>query len=577
MKALILAAGYGTRLRPYTRTLPKPLFTIGGRTVLDILIGQLQSAGCTALTINTHHLADRIETWVKSRHFPIPVKTCHEPEILGTGGAIANALDFLGATPFMVVNADILTDIDFAAVYGHHLAHSHPVTMVLHDLPRFNQVLVGKDRTVSAILPSPVPSGRRGDHRAMAFTGIQVIDPEVCRTIPRGVFSSSIDLYRGLLAQGRSISAWIAEKPYWADIGTPQGYRRAVFETLSSEAFQRAFGKRPTAPVTRRPMAGDGSDRTWYRLTAGKHSLVMVDHGIDTGDTTEAASFIRIARHLARRGIPVPALYAADPLAGQAFLQDLGGLHLQQAARRGGSREELSAAYRTVIDLTIRMNRRAARGFDPAWCFQGGRYDRELILEKECRYFTTAFVAGYLGLPVSFEVLRPEFERLAAGALSDAVTGFMHRDLQSRNIMVTNDRFYLIDFQAGRLGPLQYDLASLLIDPYVDLPFDLQMELLDYAVAHAGASNPERFRRGYRHCALARNLQILGAFAFLSREKGKPWFEQYIPAAVKSLQRLLNTFPSSAFPGLKALAKSFRLPPAGPKNCKRFSENRQPE
>lgn len=553
MKALILAAGYGTRLQPYTRTLPKPLFTIGGRTVLDILIGQLQSAGCTALSINTHHLADRIATWVQSRRYPIPVEIRYEPQILGTGGAIANAMDFLGDAPFMVVNADILTDIDFAAVYAHHLAHGHPVTMVLHDLPCFNQVLVAKDRTVSAILPSAVPASRRGTRNAMAFTGIQVIDPEVCRAIPRGVFSSSIDLYRSLLAQGRTISAWIAEKPCWTDIGTPQSYRQAVFERLAPTAFQRAFGRKPAAPVERRALAGDGSDRSWYRLTAGKHSLVMVDHGIDTGGTTEAASFVRIARHLARRDIPVPALYAADPLAGQAFLQDLGDLHLQQAARGAGSREKLAAVYRAVIDLVIRMSREAARGFDTAWCFQGGRYDRELIIEKECRYFTEAFAQGYLGLAVPFEDLHREFEKLAGGALSNAVTGFMHRDLQSRNIMVSDGRFYFIDFQAARLGPLQYDLASLLIDPYVALPFELQAELLDYAVGQAGGPHPEQFRKGYHHCALARNLQILGAFAFLSRKRGKPWFEQYIPAAVRSLRHRMGSFPASDFPRLRAL------------------------
>ncbi len=567
MKALILAAGHGTRLRPHTRRLPKPLFTIGERPILDILIEQLHCAGCTALIINTHHLAERIEDWIRGRRFPIPVATRYEPEILGTGGAIANTLDFLGRAPFMVVNADILTDIDFAAVYAHHRSHPHPVTMVVHDLPRFNQVLVAKDRTVSAILPSPVSSERGDDRRPMAFTGIQVIDPDVCRDIPRGVFSSSIDLYRDLLARGGTISAWIAKKHSWTDIGTPQSYRQAVFEKLAPEAFRCAFGRPPAGPVARRPMAGDGSDRTWYRLTAGAHSLVMVDHGIDTGDITEAAAFIRIARHLARRGIPVPALYAADTLAGQAFLQDLGDRHLQQAAA-GSSRKKLADVYRSVVDLAIRMNREGARGFDPTWCFQGGRYDRELILERECRYFTEAFVRGYLDLPVSFEALRPEFEKLAEGALSSAVTGFMHRDLQSRNVMVSGGRYYFIDFQAGRLGPLQYDLASLLIDPYVDLPPELQAQLLDYAARRADPSNPGEFVGGYHYCALARNLQILGAFAFLSRQKGKPWFEQYIPTAVKSLQRRLDVFAASAFRGLKALVKDFRLTSAGAQNRK---------
>ncbi len=558
MKALILAAGYGTRLRPYTRQVPKALFTIGDEPILDILIAQLYDAGCSAVMVNTHHLAERITSRVSNRRYPIPVQTRHEPEILGTGGAMANALDFLGEEPFLVINADVLTDIDLAAVYDHHCNHSHPVTMVVHDLPRFNQVVVGPDGTVREILPAPPPPENRGGRRLMAFTGIQVVDPAVCRAIPRGVFSSSIDRYRDLLAGGGTIGAWVVRGHRWTDIGTPESYRRAVFDKLAPEAFRRAFGRAPGGPITRRPMAGDGSDRAWYRLTDGRRSLVMVDHGIDSGPVSEAFSFIRIARHLARRGVPVPALYTADTLAGQAFVQDLGDRHLQQVVTGGAADRATADVYRTLIDLTIRMNREGARGFDTRWCFQGGRYDRTLILARECRYFTEAFCRRYLNLPVSFEDLRPEFEGLADGALRGAVTGFMHRDLQSRNIMVHGERFYFIDFQSGRLGPLQYDLASLLIDPYVDLPEGLQAQLLAYAARRAGGGDTAGFIACYHHCALARNLQILGAFAFLSREKGKSFFEGYIPAALCSLRRRLAAFPSSAFPRLRTLVEKIR-------------------
>ena len=553
MKALILAAGYGTRLKPYTRQVPKPLFTIGEKPILDILIEQLHSAGCSAVVINTHHLAERIADWVRSRRYPIPVETRYEPEILGTGGAMANVLDFMGDDPFLAVNADVLCDIDLAAVYAHHLGHRHPVTMVVHDLPRFNQVVVDAHGLVRDILPAPPKPDARGDRRLLAFTGIQVVDPRVCRAIPRGVFSSSIERYRRLLAGGGTICAWIARGHSWTDIGTPRRYRRAVYEKLAPEAFRRAFGRPPAGPIARRPLAGDGSDRAWSRLSDGQHRLVMVDHGIDTRPVSEAFSFIRIARHLARRGIPVPALYAADTLAGQAFVQDLGDRHLQQLAAECSDAQSLADTYRRLIDAVIRLNREAADGFDPGWCFQGGRYDRALILERECRYFTQAFLQDYLGMPAAFEDLLPEFEQLARGALSHAVTGFMHRDLQSRNIMVSGGRFYFIDFQGGRLGPLQYDLASLLIDPYVDLPAGLQAQLLDYAVQRAGGADAEGFRAGYHHCALARNLQILGAFAFLSRKKGKVHFENHIPAAVRSLGRRLAAFPQAAFPRLREL------------------------
>ena len=117
MKALILAAGYGTGLRPYTNHTPKPLFTIAGRPMLDIIIDQLQKAGCEAVIINTHHLHHDIETFVAAQNYNIPVSTRFEPKILGTGGAIKNVTDFWDIEPFMVINADIVADVDLYDVY----------------------------------------------------------------------------------------------------------------------------------------------------------------------------------------------------------------------------------------------------------------------------------------------------------------------------------------------------------------------------------------------------------------------------------------------------------------------------
>jgi aminoglycoside/choline kinase family phosphotransferase len=149
-----------------------------------------------------------------------------------------------------------------------------------------------------------------------------------------------------------------------------------------------------------------------------------------------------------------------------------------------------------------------------------------------------------------------EFEFLAEKALEHACLGLMHRDFQSRNIMIKNNKFYFIDFQASRMGPIQYDLAALLIDPYVQLPQHIQEQLLEYCVEKLQAGqnlNTEHFRRCYRYCRLTRNLQILGAFGYLSRVKGKAHFEKYIPAAVRTLRRNLKKHESKTLPKLKAL------------------------
>lgn len=562
MRALILAAGFGERLLPHTRHVPKPLFTVAGCTLLEITIGQLKKAGCTAIAINTHHLNAQIEGFIRQRQFGIPVNTRHEALILGTGGAIKNVADFFGTQPFMVINADILTDCDLGRVYRFHREHRHPVTLVMHDCPPFNQVLVRNRQQVVDFCRKSAPQHDPA-LAYLAFTGIQVLDPQVLDWIPEGQFSSSIDAYRRLMATGQRICTYMAEDTRWTDIGTPARYRRAVYETLVPLAFKKAFGHLPHGPVRRTALSGDGSDRRWYRLTTGDHSLLLVDHGICANERpSEADAFVKIGSHLQHHGIPVPRIYAADTFAGQVLCEDLGNTHLQQVVRQCASERTVAAIYRHIIDQVIDLNHNGARGFNPGWTFQSPSYDRTLILERECRYFTEAFLNTWMGWSLDFETLRGEFETLADGALKFSHTGFMHRDLQSRNIMHRNGNYFFIDFQAGRLGPLQYDLASLLIDPYVDLPPDLQQALLAHAVRRlstAAGVNPVRFMQSYTFCALARNLQILGAFGFLSRVKGKTGFARYIPAAVKGLRHRLNALTPNPLPELTQLVERIAL------------------
>ncbi|MFZ3046702.1 MAG: nucleotidyltransferase family protein, partial [Desulfatirhabdiaceae bacterium] len=165
MKALILAAGFGTRLLPYSSHTPKPLFPIGGTPLLDRIIRQLVSAGCTEVMINTHYLANRIQAFLNHQTYPIPVGTIFEPTILGTGGAIRNLESFWEDQPFIVVNADIVTDIDLSSVYAFHIDSGAAATLVLTDFPEVNTVLVDADSRVQGFIQSNdfnlIPSGVR--------------------------------------------------------------------------------------------------------------------------------------------------------------------------------------------------------------------------------------------------------------------------------------------------------------------------------------------------------------------------------------------------------------------------------
>lgn len=563
MKAMILAAGLGTRLLPLTKNEPKPLFPILGQPLIDILIRRLQQAGCEAVIINTHHLAQKIDQFLKEQDYGIPVYTRCERAILGTGGGIKNVEDFWDETPFMVVNGDIFSNIDLAEAYAFHLSHEDPVTLVLHDCPPFNHVWVDpEDHIVGFGQTEPCPPSRsepaqfaqtRGlglgtKVRQLAFTGIQFLDPQVLGFIPRGSHYSIIDAYCEMIRSGMILKGYVARNHYWHDIGTMAGYQGAIREALARKALETLSPVAEPGTLVWANLKGDGSDRTWYRVSLGKSSVVLVDHGLPPeADTCEADSFFAIGQHLRSKGIPVPRIYGYDRPSGMVALEDLGDLHLQTVVRRADGPAEIVLHYRAVMDILIKMGVEGAKGFDPACTYQTPSYDRELIIEGEAKYFVTSFLNGYKGLEIGFEQLKEECELIAKISLKTDYIGFLHRDFQSRNIIVRGKKYYVIDFQGGRLGPLQYDLASLLIDPYVELPQNLQDSLLSDYLTRLSEFVPVdrgRFLHAYQYCAINRNLQILGAFAFLSHQKGKKDFEAHIPPALRSLkQRLQNLEP----------------------------------
>ena len=535
MNALILAAGLGTRLRPYTDHKPKALFTINQRPVLARAIDALHRAGFAAAWVNAHHLHSQIENYIAETRFPIPVTVFREVDILGTGGALRNVAGHWKSGALLIINADVVSDISPKRVAAFHQSHEHPVTMVMHDREEFNSVCVDADDFVTGFNRKQRPG-----ERLMAFTGIHMVDQKVLEFLPSGGSAHIIDAYRRMLEAGERIKALVVAGHYWQDIGTPERYRAAVFDQMAPSAFEAAFGIRPQGPIVQLELHGDGSDRNWYRLECGSQTLIMADHGIrQAGEWQEVDAYVRIGRHLHACGVSVPRIYLHDSCSGLVFVEDAGDSHLQTSIQRLDEAGQ-ERIYRQVIDQWLTMAVEGRSHFDTRWTCQSTHYDRQIILERECRYFVEAFVQNYLGWKWRYDDFKTEFERLARQIDRTQIQGFLHRDFQSRNIMVQRQRILFIDFQGGRLGPIQYDLASLLIDPYAALPAAAQDQLLAYGANQLSSrygANQEKFETGYALCAVARNLQILGAFAFLSRVKGKRQFEAYIPAAVNGLVR----------------------------------------
>jgi len=550
MKALVLAAGHGTRLRPYSEALPKALFPVAGRPLLERQLTALAQAGCEAVAVNAHHRAEAIEAFVRSRSWGIPVLVRREPVLRGTGGAIANLRDFWDGRPFFVINADVVHRFPLRRIWKAHRRSRPDATLVLIDAPECNRVEVDAAGHICGFDAPGAPG-------ALAFSGVQVLEPAVLDFLPAEGFAHSIDAFREMIARGRRLAAWVAPAADWADAGTVPRYREICRRESLAEAWRDAFGGEPPPGVSWTPLAGDGSDRRWYRVGDTPRTLVLADHGLSPpgGGVSEAEAFVRIGRHLAAQGLPVPRIHFAEPFAGLVWVEDLGDLHLQEAARGAAGPAERLALYREAIDTLVDFSQRGIEGFDPAWCWQTPRYDRALVLERECRYFGEAFLEGFAGLPFDRGALASDFARLADLAAGAEPAGLMHRDFQSRNILLRGGRCRLIDFQGARIGPFAYDLASLLLDPYVGLGPAEREALLAYALERLAARRPvepRAFRRGYSACAVARSLQMLGAFAFLATAKGKAAFARYIEPALRGLAALLAERSPAAFPHLEA-------------------------
>jgi mannose-1-phosphate guanylyltransferase len=231
MKAMILAAGLGTRLLPLTSRRPKPLVPVGNRPIIDHTINWLKANGVDEIIVNVHHHREQMGHYLDGgRPFGMKIHISEEPEILGTGGGLQKTRWFWDREPFIVVNGDILTDIDLTKVYQTHRGRDDLVTLVLHDFAPFNQIKLNGLKDILEINPQPEP-GR------LAFTGIHVLEPEVLDHIPGGRYSCILECYRALIAAKQSVRGYVVENPYWRDAGTIESYMEANRENLNGAPF----------------------------------------------------------------------------------------------------------------------------------------------------------------------------------------------------------------------------------------------------------------------------------------------------------------------------------------------------
>jgi len=239
VRAMILAAGLGTRLRPLTENRPKALVEVGGRTLLEITLARLRSFGITDVIINTHHFAEMVREYLESnKNFGMNIAISHEEILLDSGGGLKKAAYFFleksanSEEPFLLHNVDVVSTIDLGRMLQFHNEHQALATLAVQERKTSRYLLFqldselcgrqsGPDSTVEVVRPSK-------NVQALAFCGIHVISPHfLSMTTEEGAFSI-ITSYLRLAAQGQKLVGFRADEYYWRDLGTPENVARAA-------------------------------------------------------------------------------------------------------------------------------------------------------------------------------------------------------------------------------------------------------------------------------------------------------------------------------------------------------------
>jgi mannose-1-phosphate guanylyltransferase len=213
MQAMILAAGLGTRLLPHTSIRPKPLFPVLNSPLLLLTISRLKNFGFDHIIVNCHHLREQIVDTLKSIKDVVIIE---EEIILGTGGGLRGAVPHMRNEPILITNGDIYHTVNFSKIYGFHRERNNSITLGMHDYSRFNTVAMNGDTVDAFSKDTTLPK--------LAYTGLQVVEPDLLEDIEEGRYSCIIEHYRKLLTRGIQIDSYRVDNCYWTDMGTVGDY-----------------------------------------------------------------------------------------------------------------------------------------------------------------------------------------------------------------------------------------------------------------------------------------------------------------------------------------------------------------
>ena len=314
-------------------------------------------------------------------------------------------------------------------------------------------------------------------------------------------------------------------------------------------------------------LAQGGSDRRFYRVRTDRGVFVLMTA---PAFRYELRAFLDVGAYLQGCAVGIPDIIAHDDDGQLVLLEDVGDESLHALLQRTQDRGAVAQLYRQALSALARLQIQATPQMHTCNYLKNRSFGYE-ALRWETDYFIECFVGQYCGLEIASENRLDDELHSLANTIDAEPRYLMHRDFQSKNIHLKDGRVRIIDFQTATRGLLQYDLSSLLKDPYAPLEPDMRQELLEFYLKELSdvwqvQLNAEAFTLMFHRASLQRTMQALGAFAFLSMRKGKKDFEAYIPAGIANLRETLGLF--SEYPELAGLAATAaaRLQQAGSKD-----------
>ena len=289
------------------------------------------------------------------------------------------------------------------------------------------------------------------------------------------------------------------------------------------------------------PLANSGSYRQYFRII-GKEKIAI---GVFNPDNRENRAFISFTKHFLKKGLSVPKIYSQNLKDDIYLLEDLGDITLFSLIEKEKQNDSLSNKvvdyYKDALTHLIRFQFDGGKGLDYSVCYPRAKFDKQSIL-WDLNYFKYYFLK-MLKITFDEQKLEIDFNTFSDFLLSADTKYFMYRDFQSRNILVKNNQLYFVDYQGGRKGALQYDVASLLFQAKNNIPNETRAELLTFYLDQLNQRkkvNQNEFKKYYYGYMLIRLLQTLGAYGFRGYYENKPHFLLSIPYALKNLQRLVD-------------------------------------